>query len=163
MSIKITVTKPERVKKNFKGCIYFGIPKSTSSNTKNGKNDRKEFTNADILFILERGSPAKNLPPRPVLSSVIKLHAKELNEALYRSLPVVFGGTDDEIDKYFEALALKIQGWAQMFFVREGQQLWIPSQRVLRAEKKGKKANTLIDTSSLRQSIIAFYSKDGES
>ena len=73
------------------------------------------------------------------MSSVIKLHAKELNEAIYRSLPVVFGGTDDEIDKYFEALALKIQGWAQMFFVREGQQLWIPSQRVLRAEKKGKR------------------------
>lgn len=160
--IRVKIDKPNR-KTNFKGCIYFGVPKSNSTFAKSGKNERKEFTNADILFILERGSPAKNLPPRPVLSSVIRLHEKDLNEALYRALPIVFGGTDKEVDEYFEKLALKIQGWAQMFFLKEGQQLWEPSKRVLREMKKGNRANTLIDTGALRQSIIAFYSKDGES
>lgn len=160
--LKVNIVKPNRNKKDFKGCIYFGIPKSNSTLTKNGKNDRREFTNADILFVLERGSPAKNLPPRPVLTSVLRLHAKELNEALYGALPLVYGGTDKELNLYFEQLALRIQGWAQMFFIKEGQQLWTPSLRVLRAEKKGKTAKTLIDTGSLRQSIIAYYSKNGE-
>lgn len=151
----------EQIKTNFKGCIYLGIPKSKSTETKGGAPSRTEFTNADILFVLERGSPAKNIPPRPLLQSVLKLHAQELNDALYGALPIIMGGTEQEVDQYFEKLALRIQGWTQMFFVREGQQLWKPSLRVLRAQAKGKSAKTLIDTGSLRQSIIAFYSKDG--
>lgn len=147
---------------NFKGCIYLGVPKSNSLKTINGAESRSEFTNADILFILERGSPARNLPPRPLLRSVLKLHAKELDEALHKALPIVLGGSDSEISLYFEKLALRIQGWTQMFFVKEGQDLWEPSIRVLRAQAKGKTAKTLIDTGSLRQSIIAYYSKNGE-
>lgn len=151
-----------KIRTNFKGCIYLGIPKSNSRKTVNGADPRSEFTNADILFILERGSPARNLPPRPLLKSVLKLHAKELNEALYMSIPIVLGGTEQEVDQYFEKLALRIQGWTQMFFVREGQDLWKPSIRVLKAQAKGKTAKTLIDTGSLRQSVIAYYSKNGE-
>lgn len=151
----------QKLKTSFKGCIYLGVPKSNSAKTIGKTEPRTEFTNADILFILERGSPARNLPPRPLLKSVLKLHEKDLNNELYGALPIIFGGTESEIDTYFEKLALKIQGWTQMFFLHEGQQIWQPSIRVLRAHAKGKKANTLIDTGSLRQSIVAFYSKDG--
>lgn len=162
--VKVKVTRPAKVQKEFKGCIYLGVPKSKSTLVKGKQTKpRTEFTNADILFVLEHGSPAegKNLVPRPLLNAALKLHQQELNEALYRSLPVIFGGTEAEVDKYFETLALKIQGWVQMFMLKEGQQLWEPSIRVLKARAKGKEAKTMIDTGSLRQSIIAFYSKDG--
>lgn len=153
------------LKNSFKGCIYFGVPKSRSQLVKEKKGEktpsREEFTNADILFVLEHGSPAKNIPPRPLLRSVLKLHANELNDALYESLPIIFNGNQDEIDVYFEKLALRIQAWAQMYFVREGQLAWEPSLRVIRAHARGEEAKTLIDTGSLRQSIIAFYSKNG--
>lgn len=161
--IRAKIIQPPKLKTKFKGCIYLGVPKSRSQMVK-GKdsNSRVEFTNADILFILEHGSPARNIVPRPLLSSVLKLHQVELKDALYNSIPIVMTGSEDEIDVYFERLALKIQGWTQMFMVREGQQLWKPSIRVLRAQAKGKQAKTMIDTGSLRQSIIAFYSKDGD-
>lgn len=160
--IQVRVTKLPKVPSNFKGCIYLGVPKSNSQLVRGKKTKaRTEFTNADILFILENGSPMKNIVPRPLLSSVLKLHQVELKQALYDSLPIVFGGEESEIDAYFEKLALKIQGWTQMFMVREGQEIWKPSVRVLRAQAKGKQAKTMIDTGSLRQSIIAFYSKDG--
>lgn len=161
--INVKITQPPKLPTAFKGCIYLGVPKSNSQKVKGNAEPRTEFTNADILFILEHGSPARNLVPRPLLSSVLKLHRKELSEALYASLPIIFGGTEAEVDLYFEKLALRIQGWTQMFFIREGQELWKPSIRVLRAQAKGKEAKTLIDTGSLRQSIIAFYSKDGSS
>lgn len=160
--LNFKITKPPKLNVDFKGCMYLGVPKSNAELTK-GKNTppRKEFTNADILFILERGSPAKGIVPRPLLESVIKLHREELREAILGALPLITHGNEAEVDKYFEKLALRIQGWTQMFFVREGQELWEPSMRVLRAWKKGKKAKTLIDTGSLRQSIICYYSKDG--
>ena len=159
--LKASVQRPS-ARPEFRGCIYLGVPKSRSQLTRGRDTpSRREFTNADILFILEHGSPAKNLVPRPVLSAVLKLHQAELKDALYAALPIVFGGTESEIDKYFETLALKIQGWTQMYFVREGQQVWKPSIRVLRAQARGQEAKTLIDTGSLRQSIIAYYSKDG--
>lgn len=159
--VNVKVTQPVKVPK-FKGCIYVGVPKSNSQLVRGKRTKQRiEFTNADILFVLEHGSPARNLVPRPLLNSALKLHKKELHDALYASLPIVFGGSEQEIDAYFEKLALKIQGWVQMFMVREGQEIWKPSIRVLRAEAQGKVAKTMIDTGSLRQSIIAFYSKDG--
>lgn len=94
---------------------------------------------------------------------MLKLHQNELKEALYNALPIIFGGEEKDIDIYFEKLALRIQGWTQMFMVREGQQLWKPSIRVLKAQARGEEAKTMIDSGSLRQSIIAFYSKDGSS
>lgn len=160
--INVRVTQPAKVPSSFKGCIYLGVPKSNSQLVRGKKTKaRTEFTNADILFILENGSPMKNIVPRPLLSSVLKLHQVELKQALYESLPIVFGGSERDIDIYFEKLALRIQGWTQMFMVHEGQKIWKPSIRVLRAHAKGKEAKTMIDTGSLRQSIIAFYSKDG--
>lgn len=149
-------------KTEFKGCIYLGVPKSKSESVVGDKTpSRSEFTNADILFVLENGSPARNIVPRPLLSSVIKLHAAELKQALYGALPLIFAGDEKATDLYFEKLALKIQGWTQMFMLNEGQKIWKPSIRVLRAQARGEKAKTMIDTGSLRQSIIAFYSKDG--
>lgn len=162
--INVKITQPPKLNLQFKGCIYLGVPKSRSSMVK-GKDTkpRSEFTNADILFVMENGSPAKNIVPRPLLSSVLKLHQKELKDALYAAIPIIMGGEEVDVDVYFENLALRIQGWTQMFMVKEGQQLWKPSIRVLKAQAQGKKAKTLIDSGSLRQSIIAFYSKDGSS
>lgn len=162
--VNIKITQPPKLSVPFKGCIYLGVPKSRSQLVKGKKTKaRTEFTNADILFVLENGSPARNIVPRPLLSSVLKLHKSELKEALYGALPIIFGGEEKDIDLYFEKLALRIQGWTQMFMVREGQQLWKPSIRVLKAQARGEEAKTMIDTGSLRQSIIAFYSKDGSS
>lgn len=159
--LSVKIQKPPQ-RAEFRGCIYLGVPKSRSHLVRGKETKpRSVFTNADILFVLEHGSPAKNLVPRPVLSAVLKLHQAELKEALYAALPLVFGGTEAEVDKYFETLALKIQGWTQLYFVREGQEVWKPSIRVLRARARGQEAKTLIDTGSLRQSIIAYYSKDG--
>lgn len=162
--INVKITQPPKFNMQFKGCIYLGVPKSRSRMVK-GKDtkSRSEFTNADILFVLENGSPARNIVPRPLLSSVLKLHQKELKDALYESIPIIMGGDDAAVDVYFEKLALRIQGWTQMFMVREGQQMWKPSIRVLKAQAQGKEAKTMIDSGSLRQSIIAFYSKDGSS
>lgn len=158
--VKVSITQTQKI--NFKGCIYLGVPKSNSQLVRGKKTKaRVEFTNADILFVLENGSPVRNIVPRPLLRSVLKLHQQELKDALYGSLPLVFGGDEKAVDLYFEKLALKIQGWTQMFMVNEGQKIWKPSIRVLRAQAKGKTAKTMIDTGSLRQSIIAFYSKDG--
>ena len=162
--LSVKVTKPPKLNSKFKGCIYVGVPKSNSHLSRGKKaGDRSEFTNADILFILEHGSPTKNIVPRPVLDEALKLHKRELKDALYKSIPIVLSGDDSEIDLYFEKLALKIQGWVQMFMLKEGQDIWKPSIRVLREWAKGNEAKTLIDTGSLRQSIIAFYSKDGSS
>lgn len=159
--INIKVSKP-KLNTNFKGCIYVGVPKSKSNFTRGSKTKpRNEFTNADILAVLENGSPMKNIVPRPLLKATIKQHQRELNEALQKAIPIVLSGVDDEIDRYFETLALKIQGWVQMYMLREGQERWEPSLRVLRAKVRGEQAKTLIDTGSLRQSIIAFYSKSG--
>lgn len=160
--INVKITQPPKLDFHFKGCIYLGVPKSRSRMVK-GKDtkSRSEFTNADILFVLEHGSPAKNIVPRPLLSSVLKLHQKELKDALYAAIPIIMSGEEADVDVYFEKLALRIQGWTQMFMVKEGQQLWKPSIRVLKAQAQGKEAKTLIDTGSLRQSIICYFSKDG--
>ena len=161
--MNVQVSKPEKLKTNFKGCIYVGVPKSKSLFIRGTKTPpRTEFTNADILAVLEHGSPVRNIVPRPLIKPALKMHHKELNEALLQAIPIVMSGTDADVDEYFEKLALRIQGWVQMFMLREGQKIWEPSLRVLREEKKGNIAKTMIDTGSLRQSIIAFYSRSGK-
>lgn len=161
-TFNVKIEKP-KLNSDFKGCIFVGVPKSNSEMVRGKKTQpRTEFTNADILFFLEHGSPIKNVVPRPLIDPVLRIHRKEIKEAIEKSIPIVLGGDDSEIDTYFEKLALRIQGWVQMYMLREGQEVWKPSLRVLRARKKGKEAKTMIDTGSLRQSIVAFYSKTGK-
>lgn len=159
---KFTVEKFEPLNVDFKGCLYVGVPKSKSTYTQRGKaKPRTEFTNAQILMYLEHGSPIRNMEPRPVIEPTLKLHRRELTDAINGAIRLVVAGTEDEVDKYFETLALRIQSWVQLFFVREGQAIWSPSQRVLRERRKGRVAKTLIDTGSLRGSMVCYYSKSG--
>lgn len=60
--INVKITQPPKLDVQFKGCIYLGVPKSKSQLVKGKKTKaRTEFTNADILFVLEMVRPRVTL------------------------------------------------------------------------------------------------------
>ena len=153
----------------FKGKIYYGIPEDTSLYTdpkmtpEEIKN--RNINNADLLAILEAGSPIRNLPPRKLLQPVAVKHKDEIMKYFEHIYQAIIEGRNTDVDSLMNELALRMETWTKSFFVEDNG--WEPDKPATihaknrRAGKpKDAKTTTLIDTASLRGSIRGIYVKN---
>jgi hypothetical protein len=165
---------------DFKGVILFGVPRETallrSNDTRhdNKSLDKPTYNNAEILSLMEHGSPLSKIPARPLLRPVLKKHEEAINNALLGISIALLQGDRKTADTEMERLALRIEGWGKAFFV-DSDNHWAPNSPItihggwMRNHIsgkpiyiKGKQSNRpLIDTGDLRKSIKAIYFPGG--
>lgn len=155
--------------------VKYGIPQDTNNRpiapvtvekTHRGKNGRiytrKErvyggLGNANILAIMEAGSPVNNIPPRVLLEAVKKKHEKKIDEYFLNIIDALLNGDEKSADALMNELALRMQTWTQKFFTDKDNG-WKPNApSTIKAKGSDK---PLIDTGELRKSIRGIVVED---
>lgn len=145
--------------------VLVGIP-----DTENGREDSKDVTNADLLFIHTNGSPINNIPPRPVIEPALYRNKDKFTKMLEdASSDVMEGHTTDAII-ILRKIGMKAQKICRAWFVDPANG-WPPNspstaEAKIRKFRKYNKTGTyeprpLIDTGELRKSITYVLSLRG--
>lgn len=160
---------------DYNKAIKYGIPQSTNNRpiapvtvekTYKGKNGRtytkKEriyggLGNANILAIMEAGSPVNNIPARPLLEPVRKKYEKQIDEYLENVVISLLMGDRDGADRLMEELALRVETWTKKFFTDPDNGWAENAPSTIRAKGSDK---PLIDTGELRKSVRAVVVED---
>ncbi len=176
-SPKITLARKSGFKafiKNMLGvgrlAAYVGVPASTAQDradqllemagSKGGKRRRRylekaaktDVNNAELLFIHTKGSPARNIPARPVLQPAIE--AEDNKERIVKQLDVMIqaqlAGDREGAEKGATRAALAGQNAARRWFT-DPRNNWAPDKPETIRRKGSDKP--LIDTGALRAAI----------
>jgi len=154
-TLTVTVDNTEAFKKamrSFAGdAVLVGVPEEKADRKKDQK-EKQPINNATILAINEYGSPANNIPPRPVMSIGLRLAKDQIADLLGKAAKEFF--TDPKSTMYLERA-----GFAATSSIKQviTQQIDIeaPADSTIAARKargfKGEKA--LLVTGQLRNSI----------
>lgn len=149
--------------KSYNGRIEYGIPRATNKRqikaAKDKQTQRKTegIGNANIMAIMEAGSPIKNIPPRDVFKACNKKHSKQINNYMTQIVSDIVAGNTERADALMEELALRLESWYKAFFV-DPENGWAPNAPSTIAAKGSDKP--LIDTGELRKSIRAIFIKE---
>lgn len=95
--------------------ILVGIP---SFSPKNRRDDTAKITNAQIGYINEYGSPARNIPARPFLIPSIKEQQDVISSKLKAAGKAAAAGDIAEIEKIYQGLALSVPSGVQEYILR---------------------------------------------
>lgn len=123
------------------------------------KTAKQDVTNAELLFIHTKGSPARNIPARPVLKPAVSADgnrepiARELKDMVHAELR----GERDKARKGAGRAALAAQNAARKWFTDE-RNGWAPNAPSTVARKGSDKP--LIDTGALRASIQGIVGEE---
>lgn len=118
-----------------------------------------DVTNAELLFIHTKGSPAKRIPPRPVLQPAIEAEgnkeaiAFELNGAVQATL----AGDREGAEKKMLRAALAGQNAARKWFT-DPRNEWAPNKPSTIAAKGSDRP--LIDTGAMRAAIVGVVGEE---
>ena len=148
------------IARKFTGEIVYGVPQQTAYSRQDSKEKQPaKYNNAQILAIMEHGSPVQNIPPRELLKPVRKKYEKQINNALMKVCDLLLKNKQDEAENEMEKLAIRIENWTKKFFT-DSDNGWAPNSPVtIRAKGSDR---PLIDTGALRQSIKAIYYREGK-
>lgn len=109
-------------------------------------------TNAELIYIHEKGSPINNVPSRPVLRMTIdyvkqQLLAKSVKKALQIYIQT---GSIEQYEAELNRLCIRVQQYArQIIYSNDGR--LAPNSTAVAAKKKGN--HPLFDTGQLARSI----------
>lgn len=117
-----------------------------------GKSNRKhteDYTNAEILFINENGSPLQHIPSRPVLQYTIEYANKNLiPKAINRCIDLFLMGEPMETE--IRKLAMRIEAYARkLIYSNDGTFIRNAPETI----KKKKGNHPLFDTGQMARSI----------
>ena len=148
----------------FKGRVLYGVPEDTSVRPVD-KDGKAVINNAQLLAILEHGSPVKNLPPRELLAPVAKKHKASIERTFKKVFDALLDGDRKTADSLMERLAFQMETWCKSYFREDNG--WVPDKpATIRAKNRraglppDAPTTTLIDTGELRKSIRGIYLKD---
>jgi hypothetical protein len=152
----------EKIIKQFKNdAVLVGIPEEDADRKQ--QEEDGEMTNAALLAINEFGSPANNIPPRPVMEIGLLLAQEDIASELRKAVLAAFsGGGATAMEKYYNrAGLLASQSIKQVI----NKQYFIapPSEATIAARKaKGfKGTKSLIVTGQMRNAITWVVNKWG--
>lgn len=121
-------------------------------------------TNAELLFIHTNGSPANNIPPRPVIEPAIKKDSKRLSSMMKQAAKYALDGMKSEALRQLELVGTRGRDVSKRWFVNPDNN-WPPNSEAVQERKRRKGATNprpLIDTGDLRNSISYFVgTKEG--
>lgn len=138
--------------KSFAGkATLVGIPQE---NTARDKTDGQQINNATLLFIHNFGSPANNIPARPVMDIGIEKVQDQIALEFGKAAVAALSKGNAAIDLYYERIGvIASSSVKQVINNQEG--IEAPSEATLKARKaagfKGTKA--LIKTAQMRNAI----------
>ena len=159
---------------NYTGKIYYGVPSETSGKRPGlDLEEKPKYNNAQILQLMEYGSPINNIPKRELLAPVVNKYSVQISAALGKIISALLQNNTGQADILMQRLALRVENWCKKFFTDEDNN-WEPNAPItiyggwMRNKVTGKPIyikgkgsdRPLIDTGALRQSIKAFFSKE---
>jgi len=154
----------------FKGKILYGIPEDTSQRGID-KNGKPVYNNAQILAVMEAGSPTMEIPARELLGPVVKKHKDKIQEIFGKVFDALISGDNKTAEHEMEVLAQRIEMWCKAYFREDND--WTPNSPItihggwMKNKKSGKPFYVkgkgsdmpLIDTGALRSAIRAIFVK----
>ena len=157
---------------------YVGVPSSTSKDrsdqllgmasikrTKKGKLTKKgrylqkaaeqDITNAETLFLLSKGSPIRNQPPRPVLEPAVQAdgNRQAIAHEIAESVKANLQGNKPEAVKRMKRAAMAGQTAARKWFT-DPRNNWAPNAPSTIARKGSDRPG--IDTGATRSAIVGI-------
>lgn len=143
--------------------VYVGI---SDADTKR-EEESIEVTNAELLFIHTNGSPAKNIPPRPVIEPAIEKDRDRLAKMMEKAAKYAFDGKLDQSLQQLKITGMRGQNISRDWFYNPDNG-WKPDKPATIRVKKNKHKNvkgydprTLVDTSQMKNSITYFVKTKG--
>lgn len=132
--------------------VLVGIPQEEAGREQN------DITNAELLYIHTNGSPANNIPPRPVVEPAIQDSKEEigtlLKEAILKALEGDTGGAMAGMERAGTQGENAVKGW-----FTNPKNNWAENAESTKKRKGSSKP--LIDTEQLRKSITHVVKKKG--
>lgn len=127
-----------------------GIPEEKA----NRKDDDDSINNATLLFINEFGSPANNIPPRPVMEIGIKKAQDEITNEMKRAATIGLSEGGKAVTQYFDRVGI-IASKSIKNVINNQIGIDPPSEATLKSRKsKGfKGTKSLIVTGQMRNAI----------
>lgn len=159
MSAKVTVTKDRTkqlaaaLKALVRDQVLVGIPASTAGREPDAENP-EPINNATIGYIMENGSPAANIPPRPHLKKGIAKAQGEIVKRYKGGAKAVIDGKVSDPTVIHTAVGLIAES-AVKSLIEDGSELAPLSPRTLAARRARGRTGTkpLIDTGAYRNAI----------
>ena len=125
--------------------VYVGVPQGRASRT------GAKINNAELLYIHTNGSPARNIPARPVIEPALKYHKAKVMAQYEKAVSAAASGNQQAFAAALHRTGLAGQNAARDWFTNPANN-WAPnSPRTI--AKKGS-SRPLIDTATLRKSIV---------
>ena len=145
--------------------VYVGIADDGNDRE---EEENKEVTNAELLYIHSNGSPARNIPARPVIEPAIKNDADRLHKMMKKAAQYAFDGEEEKGVEQLKKTGMRGQNVSRDWFYND-ENGWPPDspatiQAKINKHKnvKGYEPRTLIDTSQMKNSITYFVkTKEG--
>jgi hypothetical protein len=133
---------------DFRMDVFVGI--QAEDNERSGRNGDSEYSNAQLLYLLSRGSRLADIPPRPLIEPALKAHHNEISKMLGVALKHSQNGNskalNNQLEKIGKFAVSAINDW--FYDARNG---WAPnSPSTIRS--KGSDV-PLIDTSEMKDAI----------
>ncbi len=128
--------------------VLVGIPAENAFRT-----DTKEPTNAALGYILDRGSPARNIPARPWLIPGVQNAQQEIGERLESSIRRTLAGDIMDVDRTLHTVGLVAQNAVRQK-ITDGP--FVPLSPVTLAKRRAKGrtgTKPLIDTTQMRAAV----------
>ena len=152
-----------------KNAIYVGVPDSKATRTPDPDDEPgEEINNAQLAYIHNNGSPARNIPARPFMTLGVQDAQPQIVATMKKLGTLALEGKTDEVDKGMNALGLYVSSTVQKR-LRAGP--WVPLKvRTVMARWKQRKGpytgwgflkhmTPLINTGRLLKSITYVIRK----
>jgi len=137
--------------------VCIGIPENTAN-----RNDEKgtPINNAELLFIHTNGSPAKKIPPRPVLKPAIEKNHEQISVQLKKAVDAAVQGRQRDILPALKMAGTEGQNAARDYFTDPTNE-WAPNKPET-VKRKRDSTRPLIDTDEMRKSITYVVREVGK-
>ncbi len=153
--------------------VLVGIPQGE------GRTDADGMTNAQLYYLHEHGSPAKNIPPRPTLIPGVASVQEKIADRLCKAVDAALDGKSEAVIKHYNAAGLIAQNAVRLYFV-EGNLAPLSMATIIHRANRGRVGakkylkqidkgppedglvKPLIDTAEMRKSVTYVIRKRGD-
>lgn len=132
--------------------VLVGVPQEEAGREQNG------ITNAELLYIHTNGSPANNIPPRPIVDPAIQDSKEEIGTLLKEAILKALEGDTDGAMAGMERAGTQGENAVKGWFTNPKNN-W--AENAKSTKKKKGSSKPLIDTGQLRKSITHAVKKKG--
>lgn len=156
MSVKVTTDRVAAVLKSIKGLernqVMVGIPSETAPRQPD-PDDPSPLTNAQIGYILDKGSPAANIPARPFLAAGVASVKDEWVEKYKQGSKAVLDGRLADADKVHMAAGLIAEKGVKAK-INDGPFEALSPVTIAARKRRGRKSQKpLVDAGQMRNSV----------